>query len=210
MSDTERPDTAGRQIKVVRLLDEYGLDELGDQMEQRWTATGDERMSLRDLADYFNRELLRTALSEAGAQPLDGEIENIYRLLTADDLTDADGIRAQRRLEREGVDATQLQRDFVTYQAIRTYLKDHRDASYTANTRARTEAEQESIQRLRGRMLTVTDSKLEQLKQNDNLDLGEYRTLVDINVLCEDCDTQYGIDELLDRGGCNCNDPDVS
>jgi hypothetical protein len=59
-------------------------------------------------------------------------------------------------------------------------------------------------------MLTVTDSKLEQLKQNDNLDLGEYRTLVDINVLCEDCDTQYGIDELLDRGGCDCNEPDVS
>lgn len=204
MNDPGDPDSSGRRIKVVRLLDEYDLEGVGDRMEQLWTATGDERLSLRDLAEYFNRELLRTALAEAGAQPLDGEVENTYRLLTDDDVTDADRTRTKRRLEREGLDVDQLQRDFVTYQAIRTYLKEYRDASAPGDSRDRTTVEQENIQRLRGRVLTVTDSKLDQLGRNGDIELGDHRTFVDINVLCEDCGARYGIDELLDRGGCDC------
>lgn len=205
MSGSENSATSGRRIKVVRLLDEYDLQGLGARLEQLWTATGNDRMSLRDLAELFNIELLRAALADVDTQPLDGEIENTYRLLTDDAVTEADRTRTVRQLEREGVDVEQLERDFVTYQAIRTYLTEHRDASYTANTGDRTEVEQESIQRFRGRMLKVIESKLDQLARSEDLTLGEYRTLIDINVLCEDCGAQYGIDELLDRRGCDCD-----
>lgn len=208
MSDAEESDTPGRRNKVARLLDEYDLPSLGDRLEQLWTAPTDERMSLRDLAELFNTELVRATLDDADTQPLDGEVENTYRLLTDDDVTGADRTRTKRRLEREGVDVERLQRDFVTYQAIRSYLTEYRDASYSADTRDRTESERENIQRLRGRLLSVTDSKLDQLEQNGHLTLGESRTFVDINVLCEDCGAQYGIDELLDRGGCDCEADD--
>jgi DNA-binding transcriptional ArsR family regulator len=211
MSDSESSTSSGRRIKVVRLLDEYDLTGVGDTLVQRWTASGEERMSLRDLADFFNQELLRTAMADAGMEPLAGEVENTYKLLTADDVSEADRTRTERRLEREGVDVEQLRRDFVTYQAIRTYLKDYRDASYAADDRDRTEVEKENIQRLRGRILTVTESKLDQLKRNEDLDIGDFRTFVDINVLCEDCGARYSIEELLERGECECGDePDSS
>ena len=198
--------SGGRRGKVVRLIEKYNLDGIGDRLERRWTASGDERMSLRDLADKFNRELLRGAMTEAGMQPLDGDAENLYRLLTGDDASSADRTRAERRLDREGVAVDELRDEFVTYQAVRTYLKEHRGASYSSDTGDRTKSEKERIQRLRGRIRTVTDSKLEQLRRSGDIDVGSFRTLVEVKVLCEDCGTQYDIETLLDNGECACAD----
>lgn len=200
--------SGGRRTKVQRLLEEYELDDLGAELEHRWTTTGDDRMSLRDLADYFNQRLLEAAMGDAGMQPLSGEVENTYRLLHEEDVSGGDRTRTQRRLEREGVDVDALDRDFVTYQAIRTYLKDHRGAEHTTPDRDRTAVETENVQRLRGRTVTVTSGKLEQLKKGGHLNLGAFRVLVDVNVLCEDCGAQYEVETLLERGGCDCPTPD--
>lgn len=202
---TDSP-SSGKRLKLVRLIDEYHLQDIGDTLERRWTAEEAERSSLRDLADYVNLELLSTEMSEAGMQPLDGEIENVYRLLTEDDVSGADRTRMRRRLEREGVDVDTLLEDFVTYQAVRTYLTDHRDAEYTPPERDRRADGAENIQRLRGRTSTVTEGKLEQLRDGGEITLGDFRTVVDITVLCEDCGGQYEVTELLERGGCDCPD----
>jgi len=69
----------------VQLLAEYNLSGLGVELEQLWTAETD-RQSLRELAAYSNQQLLQQRLEEAGVQILDGEVENIYRLLTDDDV----------------------------------------------------------------------------------------------------------------------------
>jgi len=119
----------GRRRKVARLIDEYNLQGIGEELERLWTAD-DDRRSLRSLADLFNRRLLKISLEEAGVTSLDGEVENAYRLLDDDDVSGADRTRARRRLEREGVDVDTLQEDFVTYQAVRTYLKNYRGAEY--------------------------------------------------------------------------------
>lgn len=203
-SDTTSDDGGGRRTKVARLLDEYGLETLGAEMERRWTADGDDRLSLRALADYFNQQLLDVRMTDAGMQPLSGEVENVYRLLTDDEVSGAEETRTRRRLEREGVDVERLQSDFVTYQAIRTYLKDDRGAEHTTDDRPRTVVETENIQRLRGRTVTVTEGKLDQLRSGDHIHIGDFRVFTDINVLCEDCGTQYEVEELLERGGCEC------
>ena len=204
VSDTGAGNGTGRRIKVVRVIEEYGLDDVGDRMVRRWTASGDERLSLRALAEEFNRTLVRTAMVEAGMQPLDGEAANAYRLLTADEVGEADRIRTRRRLDREGVDVDRLERDFVTYQAIRTYLKEYRGATYSDEGGEGTASERETLQELRGRVLSVANSTLDRLAASGDLDLGEFRTLVDVNVLCEDCGAQYSVDDLIDRGGCDC------
>lgn len=204
MSDSDTSDGTGRRGKVVKLIERHELDGIGDRLERRWTAEGDERMSLRDLADEFNRALLRAAMTDAGMQPLAGEVDNAYRLLAGDEVSTADRTRTERRLEREGIDVDQLRQEFVTYQAIRTFLTDHRGASYDASSPSGPDSEKERIQRLRGRLQSVTDSKLEQLARNGDVELGDYRTLVEVNVLCEDCGAQYDVEALLDRGGCDC------
>jgi hypothetical protein len=202
--DEPTASSRGRRSKVARLIDECDLQGLGAELEQLWTAEED-RKSLRALAGYFNQQLLQQALEAAGVQYLDGELENTYRLLTDDEVSSAESTRVQRRLERDGVDVDELKGDFVTYQAIRSYLKDHRGAEYTPAETDPLEREATNVQKLRGRMVSVTEGKLEQLRASDELTLGEFRTLADIRVVCEDCNTQFDVLDLLERGGCNCD-----
>lgn len=203
MDSSNESSGRGRRSKVARLIEEYELGGLGAELERLWTADED-RQSLRDLADYFNQHLLEAALDEANVQHLEGEIENTYRLLTDDDVSSADRMRVRRRLERDGIDVDELETDFVTYQAIRSYLKDYRDAEYTPDETDPLEREKTNIQQLRGRMAAVTEAKLEQLRDSDRLTLGEFRTLAEIQVVCEDCNNQYDVVDLLERDGCDC------
>jgi hypothetical protein len=201
-SDAESSSGRGRRSKVARLIEEYDLEGIGAELERRWTATED-RSSLRELATMFNQRLLEHALESADVRPLDGEVANTYRLLT-DEESGADRTRIRRRLERDGLDVDSLESDFVTYQAIRTYLKKHRGAEYAPKETDPIEREITNVQQLRGRIDSVTAGKIDQLDRAGHLDIGQFRTLVDVQVVCEDCNSQFDAVELLERGGCNC------
>lgn len=208
-SETKPPDYEAAETKptskVARLIDEYGLGEaFGDELEARWTAD-EERMSLRTLADLFNERLLEVAISEARMTTLDGEVSNIYRLLRDDDVSSGKRVEARNRLQQQGIDVEALEKDFVTYQAIRSYLKEYRGAEYeTQSDETGVDSVVETIQRLKSRVRSVTQNSLEQLRDKDVISLGDFRLFVDVDVLCEDCDTQYGVVELLKQGGCEC------
>jgi hypothetical protein len=207
MSPQDDSDSAGSvQSKVARLIEEYGLGhQYGDRLEDRWTAEGDKRESLRTLADRFNKRLLEAGMADAGMSTVDGEIANLYRLLTDDDVSSGNRIEARRRLERQGIDVAQLETDFVSYQAIRSYLTAYRDAEYDGESdRSRPERVVQTIQRLTSRTRSVAERNLTQLRGTDRLTLGEFRLFVDINVLCEDCGSQYELVDLIKRGGCDC------
>ena len=204
MTEDETMSSRGRRSKVARLIDDYELDGLGEEMARRWTAD-DDRWSLRDLADHFNQAVLESAVQTEGTQLLDGEVENTYRLLTDEDVSKADRTRARRRLERDGIEVEELLDDFVSYQAIRTFLTKHQGVEYTPDDTDPLEREKMNIQQLRGRVDSVTEGKLQQLRDNSELLLGDFRTLVDIRVVCEDCNAQYGVVELLKRGSCDCD-----
>lgn len=77
MTDGEGDSTRGRKSQVARPIEEYYLEGMGEERGHRWT-TGDDRWSLRDLADHFNQAVLKAAMEAEGAQPLDGEVENTY------------------------------------------------------------------------------------------------------------------------------------
>ncbi|MGB9965563.1 rod-determining factor RdfA [Halobacterium sp. CBA1126] len=205
MGDAEH-DTAGRQSKVARLVDEHDLDGVGAELEARWTATGDDHWSLRDLAEHFNRELVRERLYEAGLHPSEAEVGDVVRLLTGDGGGAAEQTQLRRRLEREGIDVEDLAGDVVTYQAVRSYLQEYRGAEYERDTGDRLETVADAVQKLRGRLVSVTETKLDQLRRTSKLTLGEFRVMVDVRVLCTECDTQYGIAELLAGDGCNCEE----
>jgi|AntDeeMinimDraft_5_1070356.scaffolds.fasta_scaffold03910_5 hypothetical protein len=206
MSDDETRETARPSSKVARLIDEYALGEsFGARLETLWTSEGEDRMSLRALADLFNRALLEAAMDEAGMASVDGDVENLYRLMTTEDVSSGMRTEARARLDREDVDVDRLERGFVTYQAIRSYLKEYRGAEYEGTTDTnRIESTTTTTQRLRSRLRSVVEGNLDQLRSTGRLTLGEFRLLVDIDVLCEDCGAQYSVFDLLARGGCDC------
>lgn len=191
--------------KVARLIAAYELGgAFGQRLEDAWTAEGAERESLRSLADTFNRELLRSAMTDAGLSPISGEVDNLYRLLTGD-VSSGSRAEARTRLEQEGIDVERLDEDFVTYQAIRSYLREYRGAEYESDeTGPRVETVTETVQRLQSRTASVVENSLDRLGGTDRLSLGTFRVFVDVNVLCEDCNTRYPVTELLNRGGCEC------
>jgi hypothetical protein len=203
-SKREDDQTSHSNSKLSRLIDKYELDELGKRIEGYWLDDADDRYSLRELAEYVNQQLLRTVMQNAGMDPLDGEVENIYRLLTVDGISPGTRTQARRRLERAGVDVDQLDADFVSRQAVHTYLTAVRGASYTTDEGDPVDREATNIRRLKRRLSTITNGKLDQLQEADQLTLGEFNVLLDLRVLCEDCGTQYQLSELLNARTCEC------
>ena len=192
--------------KVDRLIVEHGLSEMGEQLVEYWTDEGDERRSLRELADFFNKELLRTAMADAGMTTLDGEIANTYRLLTADNVSTGVRTQAETTLERNGIDVDALTHDFVSHQAIHTYLTKHRGIERQAEkTEAdRIEKTENTIQRLTSRLVAVAEKRLRSLHDTGTITLGTFSVLVNVRVVCENCGTHADVRTLLTNGGCDC------
>lgn len=199
--DTDHPP----RNKVATLIDEYSMDGLGSELEGRWTADGAKRMSLRDLADYFNRRLLKTAIREAGEIAPEREVTSMYQNLIDDDISPGVRTDTQQTLREYGVDVALLEQNFVTYQAIRSYLKDWRGAEYEqpSNDEKRTK-DRESIQRLLTKTLSVTEDRLEKLRETDRIDAEEFEVFIDAKVLCQECGIQYAVADFIDNRGCDC------
>ena len=204
MADSGDLDT---RYKMGRVLTEYDLQDLHDRLPELWRGDNGEELSLRELAQYVNTSIVREALIEAGENPLDGEAENTYRLLRDDDVSV--GVRTQQRnrLERAGIDVDALENDFVTHQAVYTYLTKGLDVSKNNGDDEDTlEKHETRIQRLRNRLDAVAAQSLEDLQNVDALILGCVDTTVSVQVYCQDCETQYDLTTLFDNGGCDCQE----
>ena len=174
-------------------------------MEDRWTGDGVERTSLRDLADYFNKRLLERALIDAGMSALDSDVSTTYRDLTDDDVSTGVRTDTRTRLDSNGIDVDDLESDFVSYQAIRSYLTEYRGAEYRRlSDEEKVEKDIESIQRLMTRTLSVTEERIEKLTRTGRIDADGVEVLLDVQVLCESCGRQYSVSEFLDERGCDC------
>ncbi|MBX0305923.1 rod-determining factor RdfA [Haloarcula salinisoli] len=202
------PDRSEPRSKVARLIEAYDLAPLGADLEAAWLGEAGERQSLRDLADRFNRALLLAAVRDAGMDVVDGEAQNYYRLLTEDSVSAGRRVEAENRLDAAGVDVDALRENFVSYQSIRHYLTEVRDASYERDEASSgVERERSVIDRLQSRVERVVRDTIDRLRTAGRLSVGEYRILVSVDVLCEDCGGQYTVGELLDRGHCDCESP---
>lgn len=192
--------------KVDRLLTEYSLPGMDEQLIASWTGDADERRSLRDLAEYFNRELLRAAMAEAGMTTLDGEVANTYRLLTAEDVSTGVRTQAETTLERNGIDPQRLRTDFVSHQAIHTYLTKQRGVEHPSEPVGdRAGKTERTIRRLGSRLVAVAEKRLRSLRDAGTITLGTFSVLVDVYVVCEDCGTHTDVPTLLGDGGCDCD-----
>jgi predicted transcriptional regulator len=192
--------------KVGRLIQNYQLTGVREQLATQWSGEGDRAWSLRDLATWFNRQLTRAAMEEAGMVPTTREVETTYELLTDEDVTGATKVQTRKELEREGVDVDQLLHDFVSHQAVHTYLTKYRGVSYESETTDEEQVQKvrQTIERLLSRARTVTKGSLERLSTTNRITLGKFDVFISARVFCQDCETDYEVTELLKAGGCQC------
>jgi hypothetical protein len=191
----------GRRGKVDRLTDEYGLH-VEEELIDAWTREQDRR-SLRDLAAYFNRELLRERLDRRGVSSVGMDVETLYRHLRGEEGSGT-RTRAGRRLEREGIDVAALREEFVSHAAVRTFFR-NRGVTQPDEEADQVAVEATHVQQLQNRTAVVTEDKLESLRSTGRVEIGDFRVLVDVQVFCEDCQRQFDINELLEARRCSCH-----
>lgn len=196
---------AKSDYKVGRLIEKYALEDAEERLVEAWTRDDDNRASLRELADEFNRRVLRAVLVDAGMSIHDREIAETYRVLTADDVSSGVRLQSRRRLEQEGVDVDELESDFVSYQAIYNFLREYCEARYEPSSADdQVESDLNRINRLVARLRAVVEDDLERFDDTGRIDIGDHRVFVDVQVYCRECDSQVPLDDLLTDGGCDC------
>ena len=205
MSDESASDGRTRRSKVERVMEAYGLERMDAELARYWRGEGVERRSLRELATVFNERIVRAAMEDVGMSPLDGEAANVYDLLTSDDATSGARTRAERRLDREGVDVAAMRNDFVSHQAIHTYLTDVRGLEHSPESEDM-ESRIETVQRLVGRTRSVSTGIVTGLDDDGAVDIGEFEVTADVYVTCRDCNSRYELTALLSRGHCDCGE----
>ena len=189
--------------KIDRVIKKYGLDSMGSELERRWIGKHVERMSTRELADYFNREVLRAAINEHGAYTITSGTGQIYEALATDE--SGDGTLVRSRLQQQDIDIDAITNDFVTHQTIFRYLKKHRGVSRESpSDEERKQQTLKTVNALRGRMTAVTEQMVTELRGCEGFSLGTVSVLNDLQILCEDCGRSYSVDDLIEANGCEC------
>lgn len=196
--------------KISRVSEGYELGDLSGELRVLWTDDGENRYSLRDLSDYFNRQVLRGAMLDAGMDPLDGEVENIYHLLTGEDANAGSRVQAERRLEREGLSTEELQGDFVTHQTVYRHLKNCLEAEYEpdADPATRLERDVDRIEAFQNRISVIVGEMARRLRDADLFSIESPSAYVDVRILCEECGAQYTPRDLIREDGCECETRD--
>lgn len=191
--------------KVGRSIAAYGLSSMDGRLTSRWLGADGERLGLRDLKTFFNRAVLRAAMQEAGLDPLDGEVEEIHRLLAGGDADDRGHVRARDRLTRAGVEVDAVTRDFVSHPTIGAHLKECLDVEPPRPSGGdRLEKTEERVFKLQNRTEAVVRGSIEHLRDTGRIDAGDFDIFVSARVVCEQCGTQYEVHDFLRREGCDC------
>lgn len=190
--------------KVGRTIETYDLGGLDDELVAR--RTGDRPASLRDLADRFNRTVLRAAIERVGGSPLDGEVANTYRLLTAEDVSSGTRVRVRKQLEREGVDLEAVEGSFVSHPTMGSHLRECLAVERPSDPGPDVATAEERIFKMGGRFEAVVGDALDGLAAADRLGAGELSVTLDAQVTCQDCGVHAGVREFIERGGCDCGD----
>lgn len=202
------PDAEPAQVcscKVGSVAATYSLGDVHDELARKWGT--EDGPSVRELTDTFNKRVLEVAFRDAGTLPIDGEVDNIYRVLTAESADAADRTRARDRLQQVGIDVDTVEDAFVSHQTLYRHLVNCLDTSYEAAEKTPAERVEEWRTRLlalQNRTADITTQGIEQLSTAEAVDIGSFTVTTEVTVSCEDCGRFYTVEEFLDVGECDC------
>lgn len=210
-STAEMEPRSGNGTKIERIIAKYGLEGIGDELERGWTGEQGSRRSLRDLAEVLNRRILDTAVESGDDGHIAADVDSLYRTLTADDVDTTTRAQVEATLDRLGVDVNEVRQDFVSHQAIHTYLTDVRSVEYSSSAgddENPIERRSAVIQKLRSRLESVTEQSVADLREAGHLSIGSFDVITTVRVHCTDCGTTFEAGELFDGRACNCRSGD--
>lgn len=193
--------------KAGRVAAKYGFTEkLANRLGPQWEDA--DGPGVRKLARQFNILVINTALLDAGEPALDGEAELLYRLLMDDEVEEAERARACQRLDEWNIDADALTGDFISYKTINRHFKNctKREREHSAESHT-TDGVLNRVNALKRRLEKVTERSISEIASHAAIgtDGSDLDVIVQVNIVCPECDDRLPIRELL-ADGCSCAD----
>lgn len=186
--------------KVGRKAEQYCLDDLDEQLYRRHQDGG---ASLRSLETYVNERILESALREANVRTV-GDSSELYHRLTTDEVSAGDKAELRARLKQAGVEIDRVEADYVTYQTIRTHLRESLGIDTSGKSDFSISDARTRISRLQSRSEAVIVDTLERLRRTDELQTGDLDVIISTRVTCEECGDSYPLSQLIKRDHCQC------
>lgn len=202
MADTDATvgTDAACSCKIGRNVRRYDLARFDERLRERRR----DGASLRDLETVVNTAILRAALRSADADVV-GDVDGIYAALADDDASAGERTATRERLARRGVDVDALSEDFVSYQTVRTHLRECLDVPTGRESTLTREDARGTVEWARSRSEGIVERTLERLGRRDDVATGTLDVSQVVRVTCAECESSYPVEEFLERGGCDCD-----
>jgi hypothetical protein len=202
--------TAEACCKMGRLISEYDLTppalvagNLDSYLEVRWKGLGQhEPVGFRQLAEWFNKLLLRAIYSEHGREVLDTNLNAEYDTLTSSETDVGERAELISDLKEDGIDGEAVTDEFVSKSTVRRHLKNCLNAG-----EKRTESAGhgnwvgDRVQMSRDQFQKYLQTPLNHLDRSGRLPGASDADLsTPIILTCPHCPTRARLTEALERG----------
>lgn len=186
--------------KVTRVAQEYHIRDVDEKLlQQRERGT-----SLRELAIFFNKQILSKALDRA-TQEVVGDTETIYEVLMDDDTDRARQAELRSKLTRYNVDIDDAQQDFISHQTVQNHLNDCRELNTARESTLDLEGGRKTIEWAQARSEGVIEQTIERLRNAGEVADTQTEVTQSVRVACSACGQSYRIEKFLEQGGCGCH-----
>ncbi|WP_152418545.1 rod-determining factor RdfA [Halorubrum distributum] len=182
--------------KIIRVIDKYDLDGIGDEMVAEWTKPESTRRSCRELAEFFNIRVLDAALREAGIIWDRSLVEECTAIIK-----DRDKSLTGFDLDSRGVDIDEVGEDMVSYQSIYTYLTEYRDTEYEREIND-IHSRVKSLGQIETKAETIATGIISRSVSHNQVYGAEPQIEVTTECICETCGSNTEMSVYLQNGGC--------
>lgn len=202
--------------KVQRAIKKYDLEDLGDELVERWTNSNDAE-SLHDLEQYVNRRIVESIIDEQieGLVPQVHPPSRIAYLLQADasaakrfeDASEVEITKVRNWFEQNDIDPNGFVDDFVSYNTVYQYLKNIKKVSasdeqrHSQNLKEQQEKVCRRISNIQQRVEAVTRQGLSSLVNVGTIP-ESYDIRIQFRIECTKCDRRQDLFEYIDNQGC--------
>ena len=185
--------------KITRVARAYHIRDIDTKLLQQ----REQGASLRELAIFFNKQILSKALNRA-TQEIIGDTETIYQVLMDDDTDRAREAELRSKLARYNVDIDDVQQDFISHQTVRNHLNDCREMDTGRESTLTLGGGQKTIEWAQARSEGVIEQTIERLRNAGEVTDTPTEVTQSVRVACSACGRSYRIEAFLEQGGCSC------
>ncbi|MGQ3330093.1 rod-determining factor RdfA [Halorubrum sp. FL23] len=185
--------------KVTRVAAEYHIPDIDERLLRR----RDRGESLREIAAYFNKQVLSQALDSA-TQEIVGDADQIYNALTGESSTRSKKVELRSKLDRNGVDIQAVESHFISHQTVRNHLHDCLEIDTGRQSHVDIDGGRKTIEWAQARSEGVIEQTLERLRSAEEITDVPTEVTQSVRVGCRACGQTYPIEEFLENRGCDC------